>query len=309
MDDQRTTTSLIELRNFLHARHCAPAPWAGPEHVIETLYASLRNKQNDEAFWLELKELVERLEDERFRPEALAGARVLPDDSLDRLIDDLRRSLRANSNGHRLGLKKWLGHSACATALLAFLVLGTAVTLGDSGSLRAASIQDQELVDETLFTADDEPIFADEVAAIVDEESEPLAEEEAAILEEELFAYDTEVAIDLLDIISFADVPHQVRQDLLDCLPELDATYREALLEKFQYMNDAELANYLEAMSRSEGVQKYLNGELAGDDADEANADDAAGDADILQKMGDDFSACCGCGAKGGDDDDDDDDH
>ncbi|HPQ68104.1 MAG TPA: hypothetical protein PKW95_03175 [bacterium] len=307
MDDQRTTTSLIELRNFLRARNCAPAPWAGPEHVIETLYASLRNKQNDETFWAELKELVDRLEDERFRPQALAGARVLPDDSLERLIDDLRRSLRANGNGngHRVGLKKWLGHSACATALLAFLVLGTAVTLGDNGTSRAASIQDQELVDEALFTADDEPIFADEVAAIVDEESEPLDAEEAAILEEELFEYDTEVAIDLLDIISFADVPNQVRQDLLDCLPELDATYREALLEKFQYMNDAELANYLEAMSQSEGVQKYLNGELAGDDVDEANAEDAADNANILQQMGDDFSACCGCGTS----DDDDDDH
>ena len=55
-----------------------------------------------------------------------------------------------------------------------------------------------------------------------------------------------------MELVRSSDAPTGVQMDVLDCLPELSATYREYLLELFSGYSDAELAEALQELAWSD---------------------------------------------------------
>lgn len=223
MWNEKRTTSLIDIRKFLRAHGTDLPPWEKPKRVLESLYADLRNKRNDNRFWTDLRQLMRDLEDHRFDPEALRGSETLKDATLDTIIQDLRAELEgAPSKG---GIGKWIAGSVTGSALLGFLLLGYSV--GCYGG------------------SDDD-----------DDKNYCLDAEENDIPDSEADTY-----CELVAYIYAADISDEDRATLLDCLPGLDAGYREALVEQFQDLNDEQIAVVLESM--------LDNGILCSDDSDD----------------------------------------
>jgi len=81
LNDRTTTTSLIEIRDFLNSRQCAPVPWCPPRSAVDALYDLLLDHRGEDSFWADLKDLARRLDDQRFDPRALPGSDVLGDAS------------------------------------------------------------------------------------------------------------------------------------------------------------------------------------------------------------------------------------
>jgi hypothetical protein len=281
MGERLSKTGFLQIREFLTGHGCAPAPWESTENVIERLHAALRAKTDEDDFWEDLKEVVRKLEDERFDPNALRGSRVLNAASMDALIDELRSGLGRSNGG---GMRKWLAGSVGTASLMAFLLLGTAAGTGEAQRAETANemVYDQELEpgDEETFAYIDETGIGD---FIVEGETENYYE--------------------LVDVVLFAEVPVAAKQDLIACLPDLDGAYREALLHRFDTMADDELVGFLQELSNSEGVRGAA-AESADDDLamDTADGNDTGGDNIFVPTI----EQCCGCGD---DDDDDDDDH
>ena len=232
MNETIGTTSLIEIRDFLGAHQCAPAPWENPKNVIDRFYTALCEKRNDERFWAGLKDLMNRLEDRRFDAAAMRGSEALHDATMEKLLDDLRAAL---DPGGGVRLRTWLNKSLGATAILAFLLLGTSLgCFGGNGNDDSASV-----------AASDDDFAVDDDSSITDDEA---ACEEAA--DNGVTGVDSVVYCDLVDIIMTADISNSTKTELLDCLPGLGAEYREYLLELFQSpdMTDQDIADYLEQM-------------------------------------------------------------
>ncbi|MBW2277511.1 MAG: hypothetical protein JRF63_08470, partial [Deltaproteobacteria bacterium] len=178
--------------------------------AVDELYALLRERRDDDLFWLRLSDLAGRLEDQRFSADALSRADAIDGSTVNRLLEDLRSSL--GTSAPRRTLKDWLGAAISGAALAGFVLLGAATCSSD----------DNGLCDEA---------------------------------DEEGFQHDNgEVYCDLIEIIENADVSAWVKTQLLDCLPELDASYRATLLEQFQSMSESELADHLEAMAGMFGI-------------------------------------------------------
>jgi len=210
MNGTTTTTSLIDIRDFLSAHRCAAAPWDHPERVVDQLIGALRERRNDDGFWKDLRNLVERLEDRRFDATAFRGASALNGATLDRLLDELRRALRNGGppvNGAS-GVRAWVKSSLGTSALFALLLLGVAAGCRNGNNDHNAALCHE--AGKNGISAGEQGVYCD-----------------------------------LVEIIQAADISTTSRENLLACLPDLDATYRVYLLDLFQTMSDAQIAQYL----------------------------------------------------------------
>ena len=223
MDQRVQATSLLEIREFLSTHHCVPAPWESPKDVAEHLYGALCAKREDQKFWFELQDLVNRLDDLRFDRAAFDGADAFRGTTLSHLMTDLRNSLDGGSRGG--GIRRWASRSLCVAALFSFLLLGVAAGCSnDSGD-------DDDNDDSAAMPADDDTAYLFDSCPQADAEG--------------ILGYDGEVFCVLIDIINAADLPAATKNDLLECLPQLDADYRADLLEVFQTLTDEQIADYL----------------------------------------------------------------
>ena len=221
----RTTTSLHEVRSFLVDQGVASPPWSSGAEAVDALYALLRERRDDEAFWGRLEGLLTRLEDARVRPELISGADVLGGAAVGQLLIDLRLALPAGGDGPT-DARSWARGATAARALAAFLLLGAAV-----------GCQPQ------LNGGDD-----DDVAGVDDDDDVGTCDEAEAL---ELEGDDADVYCELLEIIEGADVPTSIRLDVLECLPRLSAEARETLVESFRTMDEEELADALQDLAWS----------------------------------------------------------
>jgi hypothetical protein len=106
-----------------------------------------------------------------------------------------------------------------------------------------------------------------------DEKSDGLC---AQAKEQNLTGHEGDVYCELTGLIRSSSIPAQDKYALYACLPELDAAYREQLLDMFEEMSDAELAAALENLVN----QCQASGDDDNDDNDndnDDNDDDTAG--------------------------------
>jgi hypothetical protein len=240
------TTSLFEIREFLAAQNCAPTPWEKPEGVVERLYAALADKKGDERFWHELKALLARLEDRRFNAQALAGSEALPAATTDEIMDDLRAAL-GMSDGLRM--KRWISRPIGTAAILAFLLLGSAVGCKDSGDDDDTAAAAEADDDDDAYYGNDDDATGDDDAVCQQAQWENFTGKEG------------QVFCELIDIVEEANIASWAKEILLDCLPELGATVRANLLEQFQTMNDEQIVDKLEDLVDYGGPCYYYYGD------------------------------------------------
>ncbi len=211
--ERQTTTSLIEIRDFLMTDGVAPAPWQPPTKSVEALFGQLRDKQRDDRYWARLKTLTRRMEGHQFSLSAASNFEALGRPTIDDVIDDLRRSLGdARQNGEQ-SFRGWLNRSLSTTALAGFFLLGVCAGCDDDDA---------------------------------DENSDPDCDE---AVEEGLGGERAEIYCELVDLVQEDVIPIYVRGDLLECLPRLDSAYREKIIDNFDTMDDDELAEFLEEVT------------------------------------------------------------
>jgi hypothetical protein len=208
-------TSLLEVRDFLLAHSAAPAPWSSASAAIDALYALLRARRADPAFWTDLEGLLHRLEDARVRRSLIRGGELLDGATVGALLADLREALPALGSGPT-SARSWSSGASAAGALAAFLLLGTAVGCAPMG---AEAQFDSDCADAEEFELDE---------------------------------YHSETYCELVFMVDSADVSSSVRADVLDCLPGLSAAYRENLVEVFRTYSDLQLTRALEALAGSD---------------------------------------------------------
>jgi hypothetical protein len=230
-------TSLMEIRRFLTEEKAAPAPWAAPQTSVESLYALLVARRDDAVFWSRLRILAMRLEDNRVNLSRIRHSEALGYATVDKLLSDLRADLLSVNGPARISWKQVLSGSLRATSLAAFLLLGTATaSCGDDDDGGNAG-------DASADTDTDTDTDADGGTALCDE-----------AIAEELVGEEGQVFCDLVEIVNSADLSGEQRAALLDCLPNLDAAFRETLLETFESMSDTEIAAHLSQMLGSGGI-------------------------------------------------------
>jgi hypothetical protein len=223
--EHRTTTSLHEVRAFLFEQGAATPPWTSGAAAVDALYALLRERRDDERFWVRLEALLERLEDVRVRPELITGAEALGGAAVGQLLSELRGALPPSDDGPD-DARSWARGASAARVLAAFLLLGTAV-----------GCQPQ------LNRGDD-----DDIAGANDDDDVGICVEAVAL---ELEGNDADVYCELLELIEGADVPTSIRLDVLECLPILSAATRAALVDQFRTLDDDELAEALQELAWS----------------------------------------------------------
>ncbi len=228
LETMQKTTSLSEIRDFLRAEGCSVPPWSVSRRTVDSLFALIKYKRNDEFFWRELKTLTDRLEDRRFSHATLYNSDVLAGHSLNDLIDDLKRSLGRPEQKNR-NLRDWTTGTISAAALAGFLFLGMATGCDDNDDSESATDSDSDS-DSDSDTDTDTDTLCD------------------SAVELSILGHDGQVYCDLIDIINEANIEGWEKTELLDCLPDLDAAYREQLLTQFQEMDDQEIAAYLSSM-------------------------------------------------------------
>ena len=228
-------TNLIDIRNFLTAHGANKAPWGTPKEAIEQLYTMLAEKRDDRRFWADLKDLVVRLEDHRFNAEAMKNSQALGVASVDDLIDVLKRELGQSS---AVNAQSWMSRPVGYAAILGFLLLGSSISCNtDNGGSDAEDSDD----DTSLY--DDDTNGNSNMIDWEDYTCDALAEDYSVSNE------DKDVLCDLVDYVMESDIPNYVKIDILECLPEQDAKYREMLLETFQLLNDDEIAGLLQNLA------------------------------------------------------------
>lgn len=206
IDAPRTT--LAAIRDFLRRAGAGVAPWSTPASAIDGLFALLESRRDDDRFWIELENLVRRLEDPRFDPGSPGGLAIIGSHRTAAIVARLRHELPAHSSGSpRSQMLRWLRSTATAPAMLAVLLLGSAIGCADSCKEEAAhhGIEGEE----------------------------------------------ADVYCELVGLINDADIPWNIKVNLLDCLPELDAEERLRLLRAFEWATEDELAAILEEVSTS----------------------------------------------------------
>jgi len=233
------TTTLSTIRDFLRAERREPPPWAPPTRAVDELYAMLTERRDDDLFWARLGDLASRLADRRFCSAALARVEALDGATVDRLLEDLRASIGGASEPRRT-LKDWLGSAISVAALTGFLLLGTAAGCAED--------DDDQGSDSDVDSDSDSDSDTD---SDTDTDTDDLCDE---AIGHGFSGAEGEIYCDLIEIIEEADVADWIKQQLYECLPELDADYRANLLEQFQSMSDAELAAYLQDMVAYGGV-------------------------------------------------------
>ena len=75
-----------------------------------------------------------------------------------------------------------------------------------------------------------------------------------------------DVYCDLVAVIESAEMDPDIRNDLLECLPEIAAIYRAELLERFLEADDQTLADMIESIAVSLECENYENGGWEDDD-------------------------------------------
>jgi len=233
------TTSLTDIREFLGAHGCLPPPWESADRVVDRLFLSLCDKKDDPKFQSGLKDLMGRLQDRRFNQAVLQGSRVLGEAKLSDLVDDLYQSINQSARptcgpallpaGRPLGspARRWVGQTVSASALLAFLLIFSAAGCITNGSSSSGGDDDND----TFIDDDTTP-----PNALCDEAKD-----------HHVTGYDGEVYCQLVDFILAADISDDLKQSLIDCLPNVDEYYRIQLLELFQNMSEQQISDYLES--------------------------------------------------------------
>ncbi len=215
---EATQTPLVEIRTFL-TRHRAPvAPWTSAEGTVEALYATLQTHRDDSEFWLALKKLSIRLEGHMISPSAAVNCDVLRHATVSQLLDDLQRELQQKKPTG--GVQMWIRTPIVVTALAGFLFLGC-VASDDDGTTNGSGIT--ALTDDELNTCDEDGVETGDCADYVE----------------------------LLEVVKEAEIWEGTLDDLLTCLPNLDAAFRREMLDAFDNFNDDEIASYLANLTDS----------------------------------------------------------
>ena len=207
--------TLHDIRSFLVAHDHAVPPWSPTHTPLEMLYGLLRQRSGDDTFWRDLCVLVRSVDANRTRP---AGA--LSDLDVDGLLDELRTAMGDDHGSPPPSMRRWAATSPIA-ALSGFLLLGAA--MGCSGT-----------------TEDDDDDSASQQALCQEAEDHEIPQVEQ------------DVYCQLVDIIEASSPSNDVRDELMECLPEISAEQREALLDAFLAATDEELAELLEDTAFSE---------------------------------------------------------
>ncbi len=202
-------TTLQTVRSFLSAESTEPAPWAPAGAPLDSLYALLRARRDDTAFWASLSDLLTALKDDRVRPDLIDGSELVDHASMRELLAALRELVPAGSSAPPTA-RSWLAGSNAVQGLVGFLLLGTAVGC---------------------------PPVRDD-----DDSAEPLCDEAT---EEGITGEEGQVFCDLVEIIQDSSIASTSKADLLDCLPELAVARRVQLLAMFQDLEGEELADAL----------------------------------------------------------------
>ena len=184
------TSALTEIRAFLRSSGVQVKPWEPPQAAIEALYTTLKERSDDGVFYSNLRILASNLNKTYFNPEPLPGAHVLGDATVGQLIDDLQADLK--KGGTEGGIRQWLSKPIRATSIAGFLLLGFVTACEDGTQV--------ELTEEEIAMCEDDGIPEDECA----------------------------VYVDLVEIVQSADIDNSTLQDILACLPELDAELQKA---------------------------------------------------------------------------------
>lgn len=204
----RQGTSLLDIREFLRAEGARTKPWELAATAVDSLYDLLELRSDDDAFWRRLKDLTRRLEDRRFDAARLCRGELLGGATLDRLLDELKRGV--GDQGPRPGpVRRWIGTALGSSALLGFMLLGTAFGCDDDESSGPRVCADE--VEEFGIPAGEQGVYCE-----------------------------------LFDIIQNSNLSQSDKDDLLDCLPGIDEYWREWMLEFLQGATPEEIADYLE---------------------------------------------------------------
>jgi len=201
--------SLVEIRRFLLDEGCAVEPWSSPEVVLQSLHDLLAMKRDDERFWARLKELARRLDARCFDPRALPDFDALGPVAVDRLVDELRRSVAPG----RVPVREWLQKSAGLGAILV-VVLGLTLSCDSSSEAPA---------DVAPWSPDDWQCESVADSYAIDD------------------ADDRDALCELGDYVKGATVTEGTMHLMLDCLPGYDMAWRANLLEQFEGATAAEL--------------------------------------------------------------------
>jgi len=209
MRDDMAHTTLAAIRDFLVSQGAGVAPWSTHAAAIDHLFDLLGSRRRDERFWIALESLVRRLDDPHFTPRTAGGAAILGAGQVQSIVARLRAELPIRANGaSRSRLADWLGSTATAPAILAFLLLGSAIGCAESSCAEEAA-------------------------------NHGIEGEQASVY------------CELVGLINDADIPWNIKLNLLDCLPDLDAEERAWLLDAFGWASEDELAAILEDVSTS----------------------------------------------------------
>lgn len=214
MHPARTVNPLLhDIRSFLETHDHPVPPWSPAETPLAALYRLLRQRQGDDALWSDLATLTR----------TVAQARLRPDGALDRAdVDDLLRELRHTLGESRAAvpMRRWAATAPIA-ALSGFLLLGAAM-----GCTTPANDDD-----------DDDSVLQQAVC----QEAIDLAIPEA----------ETDVFCQIVDILESSSASDAIREQLMECLPELSAEQRQKLLDAFLTVSGEELADLLEQTAYS----------------------------------------------------------
>jgi hypothetical protein len=204
---------LHDIRSFLRD-HDHPVPaWSPAETPLAALYRLLRQRQGDDALWNDLTTLTRTVAESRLNPDgALARADV------DDLLAELRNTL--GEDRASVPLRRWAA-SAPIAALSGFLLLGAAM-----GCTTPANDDD-----------DDDSAFQQNMCT--------------AAIENEIPASEADVFCQIVDIIEASSANDAIREQLMECLPELSAEQRQELLDAFLTASGEELADLLEQTAYS----------------------------------------------------------
>ncbi len=204
---------LHDIRSFLQTHDHPVPPWSPVETPLAALYRLLRGRQGDDALWNDLTTLTRTVAESRLRSDgALARADV------DDLLAELRHTLGRDEEA--VPLRRWAATAPLA-ALSGLLLLGAAM-----GCTTPANDDD-----------DDDSTFQQSICT--------------EAIENDIPASEADVFCQIVDIIESSSANDAIREQLMECLPELSAEQRQELLDAFLTASGEELADLLEQTAYS----------------------------------------------------------
>lgn len=202
---------LHDIRSFLQTHDHPVPPWSPVETPLTALYRLLRQRHGDDALWSDLAALTRTVAASRLRPDG-ALARAEVDD----LLNELRHTLAEDDPA--VPMRRWAATAPIA-ALSGFLLLGAAM-----GCTTPANDDDDSSNEQAICTE---------------------------AIDHEIPEAEADVFCQIVDIIESSSGNDAVREQLMECLPELSAEQRQELLDAFLTASEAELADLLEETAYS----------------------------------------------------------